>query len=144
MQERDEVIMAKKLDFDKEKNNRNDNAIEEIMQAEFPLPKQAEDEEYSICQNQRNGSSFWKCGKHREYGAKIIGEINKEINRKINRKFREKIIRNSKIAQEIQSSIQNSFGTDRGCSRIFRSMYYKSCICREYSSGFPQALLLYL
>lgn len=44
MQERDEVIMAKKLDFDKEKNNRNDNAIEEIMQAEFPLPKQAEDE----------------------------------------------------------------------------------------------------
>ena len=35
--------MAKKLDFDKEKNNRNDNAIEEIMQAEFPLPKQAED-----------------------------------------------------------------------------------------------------
>ena len=43
MQERDEVIMAKKLDFDKEKNNRNDNAIEEIMQAEFPLPKHAED-----------------------------------------------------------------------------------------------------
>lgn len=43
MQERDEVIMVKKLDFDKEKNNRNDNAIEEIMQAEFPLPKQAED-----------------------------------------------------------------------------------------------------
>ena len=43
MQERDEVIMAKKLDFDKEKNNRNDNAIEEIMQAEFPLPRQAED-----------------------------------------------------------------------------------------------------
>ena len=43
MQERDEVIMAKKLDFDKEKNNRNDNAIEEIMQAGFPLPKQAED-----------------------------------------------------------------------------------------------------
>jgi len=43
VQERDEVIMAKKLDFDKEKNNRNDNAIEEIMQAEFPLPKQAED-----------------------------------------------------------------------------------------------------
>ena len=43
MKERDEVIMAKKLDFDKEKNNRNDNAIEEIMQAEFPLPKQAED-----------------------------------------------------------------------------------------------------
>ena len=42
MQERDEVIMAKKLDFDKEKNNRNDNAIEEIMQADFPLPKQAE------------------------------------------------------------------------------------------------------
>ena len=38
MQERDEVIMAKKLDFDKEKNNRNDNAIEEIMQADFPLP----------------------------------------------------------------------------------------------------------
>ena len=35
--------MAKKLDFDKGKNNRNDNAIEEIMQAEFPLPKQAED-----------------------------------------------------------------------------------------------------
>ena len=35
--------MAKKLDFDKEKNNRNDNAIEEIMQAEFPLPRQAED-----------------------------------------------------------------------------------------------------
>ena len=43
MQERDEVIMAKKLDFDKEKNNRNDNAIEEIMQADFPLPKPAED-----------------------------------------------------------------------------------------------------
>ena len=43
MQERDEVIMAKKLDFDKEKNNRNDNMIEEIMQADFPLPKQAED-----------------------------------------------------------------------------------------------------
>ena len=35
--------MAKKLDFDKEKNNRNDNGIEEIMQADFPLPKQAED-----------------------------------------------------------------------------------------------------
>ena len=35
--------MAKKLDFDKEKNNRNDNAIEEIMQADFPLPKQTED-----------------------------------------------------------------------------------------------------
>ena len=34
--------MAKKLDFDKEKNNRNDNVIEEIMQADFPLPKQAE------------------------------------------------------------------------------------------------------
>ena len=43
MQERDEVIMTKKLDFDKEKNNKNDNAIEEIMQADFPLPKQAED-----------------------------------------------------------------------------------------------------
>ena len=43
MQERDEVIMAKKLDFDKEKNNRNDNVIEEIMKADFPLPKQAED-----------------------------------------------------------------------------------------------------
>ena len=40
---KDEVIMAKKLDFDKEKNNRNDNVIEEIMQADFPLPKQAED-----------------------------------------------------------------------------------------------------
>ena len=35
--------MAKKLDFDKEKNNRNDNVIEEIMQADFLLPKQAED-----------------------------------------------------------------------------------------------------
>ena len=35
--------MAKKLDFDKEKNNRNDNVIEEIMQADFPLPKQTED-----------------------------------------------------------------------------------------------------
>lgn len=40
--------MAKKFDFDKEKNNRNsnnrdNNAIEEIMQADFPLPKQAED-----------------------------------------------------------------------------------------------------
>lgn len=35
--------MAKKLDFAKEKNNRNDNVIEEIMQADFPLPKQAED-----------------------------------------------------------------------------------------------------
>lgn len=35
--------MAKKLDFDKEKNNRNDNVIEEIMKADFPLPKQAED-----------------------------------------------------------------------------------------------------
>ena len=35
--------MVKKLDFDKEKNNRNDNVIEEIMQADFPLPKQAED-----------------------------------------------------------------------------------------------------
>ena len=35
--------MAKKLDSDKEKNNRNDNVIEEIMQADFPLPKQAED-----------------------------------------------------------------------------------------------------
>ena len=35
--------MAKKLDFDKEKNNRNDNVIKEIMQADFPLPKQAED-----------------------------------------------------------------------------------------------------
>ena len=34
--------MAKKLDFAKEKNNRNDNVIEEIMQADFPLPKQAE------------------------------------------------------------------------------------------------------
>ena len=43
MQDRDEVIMVKKLDFDKEKNNRNDNVIEEIMQADFPLPKQAED-----------------------------------------------------------------------------------------------------
>ena len=51
--------MAKKLDFDKEKNNRNDNAIEEIMQADFPLPKQAEDDKKrSICQNQGNGSSF--------------------------------------------------------------------------------------
>ena len=29
--------MAKKLDFDKEKNNRNDNVIEEIMQADFCL-----------------------------------------------------------------------------------------------------------
>ena len=35
MQERDEVIMAKKLDFDKEKNNRNDNVIEEIMKQIF-------------------------------------------------------------------------------------------------------------
>ena len=35
--------MVKKLDFDKEKNNRNDNVIEEIMKADFPLPKQAED-----------------------------------------------------------------------------------------------------
>ena len=40
--------MAKKFDFDKEKNNRNsnnrdDNAVEEIMQADFSLPKQAED-----------------------------------------------------------------------------------------------------
>ncbi len=40
--------MAKKFDFDKEKNNRNsnnrdNNTIEEIMQADFPLPKQAED-----------------------------------------------------------------------------------------------------
>ena len=40
--------MAKKLDFDKEKNNRNDNAIEEIMQADFPLPKQAEDAKLSL------------------------------------------------------------------------------------------------
>ncbi len=43
MQERDEVIMAKKIDFDKEKNNRDNNSIEEILQADFPLPKQAED-----------------------------------------------------------------------------------------------------
>lgn len=40
--------MAKKFDFDREKNNRDNNnrdnkAIEEIMQADFPLPKQAED-----------------------------------------------------------------------------------------------------
>lgn len=40
--------MAKKFDFDREKNNRNSNngesnTIEEIMQADFPLPKQAED-----------------------------------------------------------------------------------------------------
>ena len=35
--------MAKKFDFDKEKNSRDNNTIEEIMQAEFPLPKQAED-----------------------------------------------------------------------------------------------------
>ena len=40
--------MAKKFDFDREKNNRDTNnrdndAIEEIMQADFPLPKQAED-----------------------------------------------------------------------------------------------------
>ena len=36
--------MAKKFDFDREKNNRDNNnrdndAIEEIMQADFPLPK---------------------------------------------------------------------------------------------------------
>ena len=40
--------MAKKFDFDREKNNRDNNrkdnnSIEEIMQADFPLPKQAED-----------------------------------------------------------------------------------------------------
>ena len=40
--------MAKKFDFDREKNNRNSNSgesntIEEIMQADFSLPKQAED-----------------------------------------------------------------------------------------------------
>lgn len=40
--------MAKKFDFDREKNNRDNNnrdndAIEEIMQADFLLPKQAED-----------------------------------------------------------------------------------------------------
>ena len=40
--------MAKKFDFDREKNNRNSNngesnTIEEIMQADFSLPKQAED-----------------------------------------------------------------------------------------------------
>ena len=38
--------MAKKFDFDREKNNRDNNnrdnkAIEEIMQADFPLQKQA-------------------------------------------------------------------------------------------------------
>ena len=40
--------MAKKFDFDRDKNNRDNNnrdndAIEEIMQADFPLPRQAED-----------------------------------------------------------------------------------------------------
>ena len=107
--------MAKKLDFDKEKNNRNDNVIEEIMQADFPLPKQAED---------AKNEAFSRI---REYGAKITGEIN--------RKFRKEIHRNSKIAQEIQNSIQNSFGTDCSCSCIFNSMYHKSGICREHPSG---------
>ena len=35
--------MAKKFNFDKEKNSRDNHTIDEIMRAEFPLPKQAED-----------------------------------------------------------------------------------------------------
>ena len=50
--------MAKKLDFDKEKNNRNDNAIEEIMQADFHCQSRQKMQKRSICQNQGNGSSF--------------------------------------------------------------------------------------
>ena len=81
--------------FDKEKNNRNDNVIEEIMQADFPLPKQAEDaknEAFSRIREMAAASGHTE--KYREYGAKITGEIN--------RKFRKEIHRNSKIAQEIQ------------------------------------------
>ena len=91
MQERDEVIMAKKLDFDKEKNNRNDNAIEEIMQAEFPLPKQAEDAKNEAFSRIREMAAASENVENAE-------NINRKINKEINRKFRKEISRRSKIA----------------------------------------------
>ena len=120
--------MAKKLDFDKEKNNRNDNVIEEIMQADFPLPKQAEDAKNEAFSRIREMAA---ASGHTENTENMVLKITGEINRK----FRKEIHRNSKIAQEIQNSIQNSFGTDCSCSCIFNSMYHKSGICREHPSG---------
>ena len=86
--------MAKKLDFDKEKNNRNDNAIEEIMQADFPLPKQAEDAKNEAFSRIREMAA---ASGHTENTENMVQRLG-EINRKINRKFRKEIHRNSKIA----------------------------------------------
>ena len=62
------------------------------MQADFPLPKQAEDAKNEAFSRIREmAADFWKCGKCREYGAKITGEINRKINKEINRKFRKEI-----------------------------------------------------
>lgn len=88
--------MAKKLDFDKEKNNRNDNVIEEIMQADFPLPKQAEDAKNEAFSRIREMAA---ASGHTENTENMVQRLQEKINRKINRRFRKEIHRNSKIAQ---------------------------------------------
>ena len=79
MQERDEVIMAKKLDFDKEKNNRNDNVIEEIMQADFPLPKQAEDAKNEAFSRIREMAA---ASGHTEYTENMVRRLSEKSTKK--------------------------------------------------------------
>lgn len=59
--------MAKKFNFDKKMENDANNVIEEILQADFPLPEQAEAAKMRHLQNQRDGSCFRKTGKHKGY-----------------------------------------------------------------------------
>lgn len=106
--------MAKKLDFDKKKNNRNDNVIEEIMQADFPLPKQTEDAKNEAFSESEKWQQLLDIRKIQRIWCKDYRRNQQEV--------RKEIHRNSKIAQEIQNSIQNSFGTDCSCSAVFSTV----------------------
>ena len=95
--------MAKKLDFDKEKNNRNDNAIEEIMQAEFPLPKQAEDAKNEAFSRIREMAA---ASGHTENTENMVQRLQEKSTEKSNRKNQQEVPERN--PQEQQNRTRNS------------------------------------
>ena len=118
--------MAKKLDFDKEKNNRNDNVIEEIMQADFPLPKQAEDAKNEAFSRIREMAA---ASGHTENTENIVQRLQEKSTEKSTGSSGKKSTGTAKSHKKFKT------GTDCSCSCIFNSMYHKSGICREHPSG---------
>ena len=110
--------MAKKLDFDKEKNNRNDNAIEEIMQAEFPLPKHAEDAKNEAFSRIREMAA---ASGNAENTANMVQRLQEKSTEKSTKKSTEKSTKKS-TEKSTGSSGKKSSGVEKSHKK-FKAVY---------------------